>query len=201
MDDRDCLVRLTGGGKPAQQALTTLYDRYARRFHGYLRGRGFSHEESEEIVQDTFMRLARLAGRDFTVPDAPGAWLYTLLNHSAVDHLRKQRPEEIRATDLLGADEDDDLAQPGDRVAGHIAPEAFWDCALRALTAFRQRHPEPGEALILVILEGWDLRQLARYLGKRDGATREYVSHWRRRLREFLEQFCQEHLVGGDLHD
>lgn len=197
VDDHICLERIRQGGKPAQTAITTLYGRYARIFYHYLQGRrfGFSHQESEDILQDTFVQLARLMGQAFTVPDLPRPWLYRILFNCAISHHR-QRPVEHQAAEP-GGPHDDDLAPHSweERTPGQILPEATWAGVHAALRAFQTDYPEPGAALELTILEGWGVRELASFLDKPEGATREYLSYWRKRLRDYLQQFCPDCFV------
>ena len=194
MDDHTCLKRIQQGGKPAQTAIVVLYERYARDFYRYLRGQRFrfSHPESEDILQDTFCRLARLSGQAFTVPDLPRPWLYRILVHCAID-FHQQRPRELRATEIE-SDSDDDLAPSSweERTPGQFLSEATWAGVHAALRAFQTDYPEPGSALELTILESWGIRELASFLDKPEGATREYLSYWRKRLRDYLQRFCPD---------
>lgn len=203
MDDHTCLERIGQGGKPAQVALTVLYERYARVFYGYLRHHqfGFSHAESEDILQDTFIRLARLRGRAFVVPDWPRPWLYRILVHCAIDSYRR-RPAESRTTDLEDPLDGETPPPPRvERTPGRLLPEATWVGVHAALRAFQTDYPEPGAALELTILEGWGIRELASFLDKPEGATREYLSYWRKRLRDYLQRFCPDCFAAdGDSH-
>ncbi len=190
MDDHACLERIRQGGKPAQTAITILYERYARKFHRYLQRRSFSYQESEDILQDAFVRLARLRGRTFTVPDLPLPWLYRILFNCAQDYHRK-RPAELRASDLAGHDDDDPAPAPWEtRASEPLLAETVWAGVDAALLAFQTDYPEPGTALELVIMEGWSVRELAGFLEKSEGATREYLSYWRKRLQDYLARFC-----------
>lgn len=194
MDDLTCLKHIRQGGKPAQTAITVLYERYARVFYGYLRHHQFhfSHQESEDILQDTFVRLARLGGRTFALPESPRPWLYKILFNCAID-CHRRRPAEPRTA---GPKESlDDEASPlslAERASGPVLPEATWASVGAALLAFQTDYPEPGAALELTILEGWGIRELAGFLDKPEGATREYVSYWRKRLRDYLQRFCPD---------
>lgn len=84
MDDSTCLEHIQQGGRLARTAITTLRERYPRKFYKYLQGRRFSlsHEKSEDIVQETFIRLIQLQGKPFNLPVYPKAWLYRILYYS-----------------------------------------------------------------------------------------------------------------------
>ena len=209
MDDRQrraeeqlayrCLEQIAKGGKAAQKAVEKLYDCYALRFRKYLIYKfKCSLEASEDIVQDTFVKLVHLLDRDFAAPDHPRAWLYTILRNCAIDYIRKQHLQEVPVSELTASMDEDDDRDLSDKVPGHVATEDFWECVQRAFRAFREKHPEAGEALQLTVLESWTIRELASYLERNEGATREFLSQWRRRLRTFLEQFCHEYMETGD---
>ncbi len=85
----DTLVRDTAAGD--QDALRALYDRYARRVYAMSRRMLQDEESTEEVVQDTFLRVWRRAG-DFNLARASfGTWVLGIAHHLAVDELRRRR--------------------------------------------------------------------------------------------------------------
>lgn len=196
MDDQLCLERIVQGGRAAYKAITILYERYARRFYSYLGHRyRFSHQEREDILQNTFLRLARLSGQAFAVPDLPQPWLFRILHHCAIDYLAQQ-PREHIGSDLEQLRDDDSVAAPREAsLADPLLAETTWAGVDAALRAFQADHLEPGTALELTILEGWGIRELAVFLNKPEGATREYLSYWRKRWRDYLQRFCPDCFV------
>ena len=73
-----------------------------------------------------------------------------------------------------------------------LSPEDV-DCVRRAWRAFTADHPQRAEALNLAILEEWSPVELADYLGRSYGATREYLSQCRKVLRGYVQHWCGDH--------
>jgi DNA-directed RNA polymerase specialized sigma24 family protein len=69
------------------------------------------------------------------------------------------------------------------------------DCVRRAFQDFATAHPERAQALGLVAFEGWTAHELATYLGRTYGATREYVSQCRTHLRPYLVRRCGDYVL------
>jgi len=194
VDDHQCLKCIQQGGPPADTAIVALYERYAGTFYRCLRRHRlrFSHEECENILQETFLRLISLRGRVFEAPDKPKPWLYKILHRCAIDYRRRHPFESGPAQTPSPSDGEATTSSPWEEhVPGDLLPEATLQGVLAALQAFQADHPEPGTALELVILEGWSPQDLAVFLDRKPGATREYVSYWRKRWQaEYLQCFC-----------
>ncbi|MCP5198138.1 MAG: RNA polymerase sigma factor [Gammaproteobacteria bacterium] len=201
MDDHQCLKRIQQGGPLADSAITVLHERYAGLFHRYLRHHGlrFSSSECEDILQETFLRLISLRGQTFEVPAKPKPWLYTILIRRAIDYHRRRPSESHRVERPSPSDGEATTSSPWEEhVPGDLLPEATLQGVLAALQAFQADYPKPGTALELVILEGWSPQDLAVFLERTPGATREYLSRWRKRWREeYLQRFCP-HCFGED---
>ncbi|MCE9641455.1 MAG: hypothetical protein K8S22_15150, partial [Betaproteobacteria bacterium] len=104
-----------------------------------------------------------------------------IARNALTDHFRRQRPEQ--------AVEDDDLiflagGAPDPEIE---AVSGFRDCVRKAFAAFGEAFRVRAEVLMLVAVEGWDMKELATMLGRTEGATREYVSQCRQKARPFFE--------------
>ncbi|HLY84113.1 MAG TPA: sigma-70 family RNA polymerase sigma factor [Acidimicrobiales bacterium] len=92
--DTDLLAAVAGGER--DEPLRELYRRYAGRIYGLgvqlLGDRGLA----EELVQETFVRLWRNAGRYDPARGSPGAFIFTIARRLAVDLWRRpsSRPAE-----------------------------------------------------------------------------------------------------------
>lgn len=88
-------------GEPS--AFAELYDRCADRLHGYLRLRTGSRHDADDLVQETFVRLARsrdkLAGVDDLV-----AYVFTMARNE-LHRLMAQRARRARQLEALPAAE------------------------------------------------------------------------------------------------
>lgn len=99
MDPESILVaRLQRGD---EQALAELYDRLGTRVYSLALKLLSSHEEAEEVVQDTFLKLYR-ADSYATPQSSPRAYIYTIARNLALSRLRKRqaRPQKADAVDV-----------------------------------------------------------------------------------------------------
>jgi RNA polymerase sigma-70 factor (ECF subfamily) len=81
----------------------TLLAQYRGGVFGYLRRKGFSAEEADDLTQETLIRAyLHLSGfRGLSM----GAWLYRIASNVAVDHLRKQRLTTVPLESLALVDD------------------------------------------------------------------------------------------------
>src|SRR5262249_18377193 len=89
---------------------------------------------------------------------------------------------------------EDTMAVPPVCEAPSAAREALQDCFDRGFGAFTQAHPLASEVLHKVVHLDWSTRDVAQFLQRNEGATREYLSQCRKKLRRFLEP-CRELLA------
>ena len=87
----DLLPRIVAGDT---EAFRVLYDQYRHRLYGFLYQLTKSHSVSEDLLQDTFMRIwedrERLAGvRDLK------AYIFTMVKHRALNSLKRISKEEM----------------------------------------------------------------------------------------------------------
>ena len=67
------------------------------------------------------------------------------------------------------------------------------ECVKIAKIAFEKDHPERAKAIELSAIEGWTIKELAVFLDRSEGATREYLSQCRKFLKPYTEP-CREYL-------
>src|SRR5262245_56111527 len=91
--DQQLLAGISGGD---QAALATFYDRHAARtlalLARWLGGRG----DAEDVLQEVFWQVWRLAGRYDAQRATPLGWLFLLARSRALDHLRRQPADRSR---------------------------------------------------------------------------------------------------------
>jgi RNA polymerase sigma factor (sigma-70 family) len=164
----------TTGGEPgddivaaAQQghagALEALYDAYASRVLGYVRGLGV--DEPEDTVSEVFVSVVR--GLPTFEGDEPDfrRWLFTIAHRRAVDAHRRRSRRKEQPTDpsLLP-----DLAMPG------TSPEEanVELSSTAAAQALAQLTPDQREVILLRIVADLSVADAAEVLGKQPGAIK-----------------------------
>ena len=191
MDDEQCFAAIAAGGAGARKAIGALYERHARRMLGTLRGWGLSPDDASDVLQEVFVKLARLK----TAVQHPRAYLATTLRNSFVDFLRGRNPE-VNESVLQTGDEDAEESfiermpapESGDAELG------LRDCLARALEAFRTRNPEGARAIYLAVVEELSRQELAEVLGRTYGATREFLSQCMRKFEGLVRQICPDYV-------
>ena len=126
------------------------------------------------------MRIVKSC-KDYRGEASLESWLWQIVRNCLNDHFRrlgKQLPET----------EQDRLNQEVSEM-GHYEPssdvQSIQDCVRRGLAEFAKQAPERAYVLIL-ITEGEDTAAIAAFLNRTLGATREYISQCRKKVKEFL---------------
>jgi RNA polymerase sigma-70 factor, ECF subfamily len=173
LDDAALLCRVASGDQGA--ALHELYRRYERPvFEFGLRLLG-DRELAAELVQETFLRLWRTAGRFDESRGTVTAYLFTLARHLAVDLWRRpsSRP--------LDPEPSEQLAAPGDATE-QLLTRLVVDQAMAQLSA-------PHREVLALSFRG-DLTQpvIAQVLGIPVGTVKTRSYHALRALKAALEE-------------
>lgn len=105
-------------------ALEELYDAAAARLHDLALWRTGSLEDAADVVQDVFVRVARLGKRLARVRN-PRAWLLTVTHRAAVDVTRRAKRRRAQAIEtcsfLTAASADSDRALDAERASRLLA--------------------------------------------------------------------------------
>ncbi len=142
------------------EAFAALYERYVDRLYRYIYYRVGNRTEAEDLTEQVFLK-AWEAIRRYEERGVPfGAWLFRLAHNLVIDHYRTTRP-----TQSLEATGGPTPADP-DRLLSLRLELADLQQALARL-------PEEQQAVIILrFLEGLSHQEVARLLGKSEGAVR-----------------------------
>ncbi|EHB48917.1 RNA polymerase sigma factor [Paenibacillus lactis] len=86
--DAELIERIINGDK---QLFAVLVDRYKNKIYGIFYGMGASHQDAQDLAQETFIRIYRnlpshRQGSSFF------SWMYTIAVNLMRDHQRKKKP-------------------------------------------------------------------------------------------------------------
>jgi RNA polymerase sigma factor (sigma-70 family) len=157
-------------------AFSMVYETFRARLYGFLVRMTRHPPVAEELLQETWTKLAKNASR-LAEDTELGAWLFTVARNLARDYLRTERGSPLRPDAENEACSDDD---PFDQAAANET-QARLTKALHALRA------EDREVLLFVAVEGMSQDQAARVLGLTHEAARQRLSRARSRLLALLE--------------
>jgi RNA polymerase sigma-70 factor (ECF subfamily) len=159
-------------------AFDAAFAAYRRRLYGYLVRMTRRRDAAEDLLQETFLRLAQHARRlDGETRLAP--WLFTIAHRLVVSWARAQAVRDQLAGDL-----------PRREVAntGRSPLEALADSEtqLALERAFAALAPPYREVALLVGVEGLQPAEVAQILGQRPEAIRQRLARARSQLAEML---------------
>jgi RNA polymerase sigma-70 factor (ECF subfamily) len=145
------------------------------------------HEaDAEDLLQDTTLRAFNSYGQ-LREPSAARSWLFTILSRTHLNRVRtKRRRAEVVSTDLDEAAFEAALADwtpiasPGETAEARQLSEQL-------VQAVDELPPELRSVVVLVDVEGFAQREVARMHGIPEGTVASRLFRARRRLRAALE--------------
>ena len=187
-DDQAALEKIRQGGQARTEGVSQLYRAYARRFLSYFMKHRVPREHAEDLVQDVFESVVKHA-EAFRGETRIDAWMWAIARNELIDHFRRARPEDPYDEDDIVKIVEGQAEPAGDPGSG------LKDCVQKAYAAFAQHHADRAEILARVAFEDWSIEDVAAVLKRTPGATREYLSQCRKKLKSFLEP-CRDYLRG-----
>jgi len=160
VQNEESLVRLAQ--QRSEQAFAQLYEAYFDKIYRYVTLRIGDRMEAEDITQQVFLNAIK-AISSFKWRGIPfSAWLFRIAHNQVVDHLRRKTK---RATVSL----EESL------VAGDYDPQLIAEQRLdieRLLVATKKLTPAQQEVISLRFAGGLPIAQVAKIMGKSEGAVK-----------------------------
>jgi RNA polymerase sigma-70 factor (ECF subfamily) len=158
-------------GQPA--AFDAVYAAYRRRVHGFVLRMTRRRDVAEDLVQETFLRLARHAPR--LAPDSRLApWLFTVAHRLVVSWARAAQVRAQLAGDLA--------ARPAEATRSPIEAVADSRTQVALERAIAALPPAYRAVVLLVGGEGLAPAEIAEILGERPDAIRQRLARARAML-------------------
>ena len=137
-----------------------------------------SAEDAEEIVQDTILKFVTMPWRPMQETQV-SAWLARTCIRASIDRLRKQKRETLF------------LEEYALEAAGNVPEEPKIPAEVSAsrILAAMQRLPDPSRLVVtLVLAEGLDYDEIARYTGMKQTTLRSHFLRGKQRLIKLLQE-------------
>jgi RNA polymerase sigma-70 factor (ECF subfamily) len=164
-----------------QSAAEALYERYARRVYGLGKVMLGEDQASQDLVQDTFVKIWRNVDRFDPERGRLDTWVLMMARTLALDSLRR-RVTESRSLEALG--------RPAEH-SGEAGPEEIAvaaDMGSRARVAMASLPSEQRAALELAYFGGKTSAEVADMEGIPVGTAKTRIRAGLMRLRESLEE-------------
>jgi RNA polymerase sigma factor (sigma-70 family) len=88
------------------EIIEILYPRYAKVFYVYAKNRGLTHEDAEDIVDETFLHILRSIGTYNEIDGHGEQWIWRICKNLVTDSLRRKRIVRSFADDPPDEDAD-----------------------------------------------------------------------------------------------
>lgn len=167
----------------AEQALRELYDLTAAKLYGVALRVVGNREWAEDVLQDAYLNIWRIAGDYRAALSPPMAWMGVIVRSRGLDFLRRRQTERIdshQPLDMLLADTvAGELPSPVD--AAH-ASERAW-ALHQCLTRLENRH---REVVSLAYLRDLSHGELAAQLKLPLGTVKTWIRRGMAQLRQCL---------------
>ena len=184
----EVLVEKSRHGDPV--ALAQLYLRHAPRLEGYLRRLLRNHEEAEDVLQDTFVRIFEGRG-NYIEQGRFRSWMYTVATRQAMDRIRN----EARRAELL-----EKHPGPLAPVADPLQQSANRQILERVDTVLNTLPPEYVTAFHLRIREEFRYSEIAAICGASEGTLRSRIHHALKKIHRAFAAVAAppEHIAPGE---
>ncbi len=163
-------------------AFDAVFAAYRRRLYGYLVRMTRRRETAEDLLQETFLRLAQHA-RELAPDTRLAAYLFTVAHRLVISWARAQAVRAQLAGDLPGA-------EPASTGPSPLEALADSQVQLALERAFADLAPAYREVALLVGVEGLTPTEVAAILGHKPEAIRQRLARARTQLAASLGELA-----------
>lgn len=166
--------------KYKEQFFSQLYDEYLERIYRFIYFKVSSETIAQDLTSEVFTRLWKQISLNKEVKN-PSAFLFTLAKNIVIDYYRENSKEKGN-TDI------DSIANIIEDKKQNIHESAQIKDEFSAVTcAMDKLKDEYKQAVFLYYVEQEPIIEVAKTMGKSQGATRVLISRGMKQLRQILE--------------
>ena len=168
------------------RAFKVLFDQTAGRLLAVASRVLQDRTQAEDVVQDVFVKLWKQAALRTPAQACTLAWLCVVTRNTALDHLRKKRPETpLQWVDAQGDEHQHDVADdaqhsPMEQLLAHEHGARLGSCLKRL-------EPEPRQAVLFAFYEGLSHIEIAQRMRKPLGTVKAWTRRSLLRLKGCME--------------
>jgi RNA polymerase sigma factor (sigma-70 family) len=179
------ITQLKSGGENRKHAVTQLYTAFAQKIIQFLKLRGVPDAEAEDVLHDIFISFIARA-ESFTPIGQGRGWVWTVVRSKLADRYRRvENTPQYSSSD--GEFLDSSTKYTDYFETGSYDEDRLKACIEGQMSAFTRDHPEGAQALSWVMDDDLDLRSISELLGRSYGATREFMSQIRSKLKVYID--------------
>ena len=152
---------LTRAREYDQAAIAEIYDRYSLRIYNYIYHRLGNAHLAEDLTANVFLRMLEAIRSSRAWQTSFSGWLYRIAHNLVVDYFRAGQQDEVPL---------EEWPIPSREHPADIAERSLTQQRLRS--AVGQLTGEQNVVITLKFLEGMSNAEVARVLGKSEGAVK-----------------------------
>ena len=161
MQPKDESALLNRAREYDQAAIAEIYDRYSLRIYNYIYHRLGNAHLAEDLTANVFLRMLEAIRSSRAWQTSFSGWLYRIAHNLVVDYFRAGQQDEVPL---------EEWPIPSREHPADIAERSLTQQRLRS--AVGQLTGEQNLVITLKFLEGMSNAEVARVLGKSEGAVK-----------------------------
>ena len=161
MQPKDESALLNRAREYDQAAIAEIYDRYSLRIYNYIYHRLGNAHLAEDLTANVFLRMLEAIRSSRAWQTSFSGWLYRIAHNLVVDYFRAGQQDEVPL---------EEWPIPSREHPADIAERSLTQQRLRS--AVGQLTGEQNVVITLKFLEGMSNAEVARVLGKSEGAVK-----------------------------
>lgn len=185
LTDEDLMEYFQGG---TVQAFNVLVSRYKDRLHNFLYRYTHSHEDCEDLVQETFLRVHR-SRHSYERIAKFSTWMYTIaLNLAKSLYKKKQRMQKVSIHEDPDNNESREMTFEDSNI---LQDEELHQklCIKELEKALMHLNEEFREAIVLRDIQELSYEEIAEITGTAMGTVKSRINRGRLQLQEILTEY------------
>lgn len=189
--EEDAIKLIRSGGKAQDAGIRALYQVHAQRMLRNFVFHSVSADDSQDILQETFVKIVRGA-ESYSGAGTAKAWIWQVARNCLTDYWRKKAhlaDHEVVVDEENWQKLEETIAEPAQPLPG----DSVDTCVSAGLTEFGKQMPERAYVLQLQ-MEGNSIEEIGRQIDRTVAATKQYLYECRKKIQPFIAH-CTELLA------
>ena len=174
------ILQLINGKDTLEQGFKLLMDTYQKRLYHYIRSIVNSHEDTDDILQNTFLKAFKSLNK-FEKRSGLYSWLYRIASNETYSFLKKKNKHTV----VLDAKNKELSALAGDQ-GTYLEGEAIKNMLIKAMKGLP---PKQKMVFSLRYFEEKSYKEISRILGTSVGALKASYFHAIKKIEDYLKTY------------
>ncbi|MCH8547348.1 MAG: sigma-70 family RNA polymerase sigma factor [Balneolaceae bacterium] len=187
MSDEDVMEQLQNG---VTEAFNVIVSRYQDRLHNFLYRYTHNHEDCEDLVQETFLRVYR-SRQSYERIAKLSTWMYTIALNLAKSMYKKKQRMSLISIHADDSDPDDRAMEITDTVKLQDETLHLKMSVNELEKALMQLNDDFREAVVLRDIQQLTYEEIAEITGTAMGTVKSRINRGRQQLQEIIGDYVK----------